>query len=220
MPKYKTGTFWEASEDNSRKTCDAPGCTSKRHNISRYCNTHSKRFYAWGHPLGTALRKRDYAVEREEVKNIIELNMEGHEGIQYSLDFIQKTLELAQQGSPSVPCPDLLARLYQGEVSPVDVLAEVASLFLLLEQHGNHLIKDERHLVYTMGNKVIRLGGNYKARKGTEHRAVGQWFYDQIGVQCLNLAKAVVLHRSQENKNITAMCQPLNIQLNKTTKEN
>jgi hypothetical protein len=82
------------------------------------------------------------------------MNMD-HPGVQKGIEFFETFLKLAANGSKSVPCPELIARLYDAAVRPLDLLIEMAALWLLNDQTRG-LVKSDLHLYHLMGSKLIR----------------------------------------------------------------
>ena len=185
MPKYSN--IHDAIRDNERKKCSVKSCRSNRYRISSCCQICCRRKWLWGHPEGRALSKHEYHHEHQMVQAVIEKNL-NHDGINHGIDFLNSYLERAGHGGATcLPGSKHAARLYDSNVVAKDLLAVLAAIYML---SGNfHTpVKDHRHLKYLLGNKFIRFVPCHDRVRGTEHRDVGEYLNDNIGVLLLNIS--------------------------------
>ena len=183
--------------DNTQRQCSVKHCYNYRFRIGPYCRKHRNAKRYWGHPEAKAIRRRDYSCEMEDVINIIELNPD-HPGIKRGIDFFQGFLEDAANGSRLVPCPELIARLHVAGVRPLDILTEMAALWLLHDQQGG-LIKSDLHLYHLMGSRLIRFIRYPGRTRGTQHFACGEYVRKNVGVLLVNISRTVEQKWRKEN---------------------
>lgn len=180
----------EKIADNTQKQCSVKHCPNYRYRIDPYCRKHRESKRYWGHPEAKAIRRKtDYWWQVEAVKEIIEMNMD-HPGVQKGIEFFETYMKMAANGSRSVPCPELIARLYDAAVKPLDLLIEMAALWLLHDQTRG-LIKSDLHLYHLMGSKLIRFIRYDGRTRGTQHFACGEYVRKNVGVLLVNISRAV-----------------------------
>ncbi|RJO61701.1 hypothetical protein C4544_01995 [candidate division WS5 bacterium] len=179
----------EKIQENEQEQCQVKGCFKSRHRIEAYCKNHAYQRRYWGHPEAHRIRKSDYSVESDQVRAIIMRNID-HPGINLGIEFFERWLKRASQRSPHVPCPELISRLHDAGVSPVDLLVEMAALWVLGYQDRG-LVKSDLHLTYLLGSKLIRFVPYPVNLKGTVHHKCGQYIRDNIGVLLMNILRSV-----------------------------
>jgi len=133
----------------------------------------------------------------EDVEKIISLNPD-HPGIKRGIDFFQGFLEDAANGSGLVPCPELIARLHDAGLNPVEILIEMAALWLLHDQQKG-LIKSDLHLYHLMGSRLIRFIRYPGRTRGTQHFACGEYVRKNVGVLLVNISRTVEKKWRKEN---------------------
>jgi hypothetical protein len=85
----KTRGIYDRRRQNEGKTCDHPRCSKPRRGLSKFCVTHEGKQQRYGHPDGAYVHPRLYACEAEEVKSMIELNID-HKGIQAAVKWFEE----------------------------------------------------------------------------------------------------------------------------------
>jgi hypothetical protein len=122
-----------------------------------------------------------------------------HPGVQKGIEFFKNYMKMAANGSRSVPCPELIGRLHGNVgVKPLDILIEMAALWLLNDQTRG-LIKSDLHLYHLMGSKLIRFVRHDGRTRGTQHFACGEYVRKNVGVLLVNVSRAVERKWRQEN---------------------
>ncbi len=197
--------YSEAAINNEKKLCSVKGCTNNRHIISRFCNKHKQRQTNQGHPTALPIRRKDYAIEKQEVTNIIELNIEN-QAIQHGIEFFDKTMK----DSISIPESELWLYLSDAGVTGKELLIEASAIYLLSER--NRLILDDNHLTTQIGNKVVRVKG-YRGGHlyGGQCKKVGKFIRENIGIVLLNICRSANVIEIEEQRKITIMNTPLNV---------
>jgi len=208
MPKYFS--FQHAVEDNQSKPCSVSGCPRRRYKISKHCRYHKQKAWYHGHEEADRIKKQEYAIEVEEVSEIINLNPD-HPGIQYGIAFLSNWMKAGNDGSTHVPCPDYLGRLYQAEVDTKDLLILIAALWLFAERQFGKRVKSDKHQIYMVGMKVIRFISYWGRTRGPDHREVGTYIKDNIGGLLLNIVKAVERKKAQRKQTMSVQYRELNI---------
>lgn len=187
MPKFKD--IRTAIRDNERRECSVKHCTNKRYRIGSLCERCGRQKWLWGHPEAKAVYKRDYAHEKKMVEKVIGQNLE-HEGIQHGLKFLADYMERSANGATYLPGHKHAKRLHDsGTADPVGILTELSAIYML-SQNFHTPVKDHKHLKYLLGNKFIRYVPCHEKVRGTEHRDVGEYLNENIGVLLLNIANS------------------------------
>jgi hypothetical protein len=73
-------SFHAKANENRGRACRAEGCNIGRKAVSPYCRAHARAVERYGHPLGRAIRPKEYAVERELVEKFVARQLD-HEGL-------------------------------------------------------------------------------------------------------------------------------------------
>lgn len=183
MPKFSN--IYDAIRDNEAKECSVKSCRNNRYRISSCCLTCCRRKWAWGHPEGHAIYKREYQYELKMVQKIIGKNT-NHDGINHGINFLNNYLKRSAEGATYLPCHKHAARLYNAGATGYDILIELAAIYML-SRNFHTPIKDHQHLKYLLGNKFIRFVSCRDRVRGTEHRDAGEYLNDNIGVLLLNI---------------------------------
>src|SRR3954467_10568863 len=87
----------EVAARNRALPCRLQGCARNRAAISPYCGRHAKAIEKHGHPLGRAIRRREYEAERTYVARLLERNR-SHPAIGCGLRFLAEWLAAASRG--------------------------------------------------------------------------------------------------------------------------
>jgi len=203
--KYKS--FKEAVYDNERRQCSVTNCYNKRYKISKHCRNHRNQTWRWGHPLAKGISKKEYAIEIEEVAEIVKFNL-THKGIVTGIDFFKTSMESADAGSTYIPCGNYFARLHQANVKPVDLLILSAAIWLFAERNPRKVF-NKAHEDHLLGNKIIRYVPYHGRTKGSEHRAVGEYIRANIGVLLLNIIRSVKNRENVRKESLEAQSTPL-----------
>ncbi len=200
--------FRDAREWNEKKKCSVPNCFNNRDGISKYCKKHKLKATYHGHPEANPFKKKDYLIETQQIKHLVELNLE-HEGIQYGIRFFDKMLEVAGKGFEGIPQSLFIARLYDAGVTGKELLIETASLYLLYEE--GRIIKSDSHLIRALGNKILRFKKHGFSLSGPQFEAIGKYIIRHVGVLVLNLAKSAIIKDNERNTNLLNMQKPLTL---------
>ena len=201
-------SYWIAR--NEGKICKGCG-TRNRSRVSGYCTRCSHIANYWGHPQAKRMHRKDYTVEREEVKELLALNSD-HVGIIKAIEFCSGMLEKAQDGIPQIRgSDDLLAILADRGATGEEVFIEVAALHVLYYRNDRR-IKSKNHLRNLVGVRVLRLKRTTGTLTGRTNRIVGQHLIDGIGpVLLLNVARACDRRIELHQEHLKAQNQQLKI---------
>lgn len=207
MPMYKN--IQEAMSDNSNNPCKAEGCHRNRSRISGYCPLHTAINWQSGHPLHQKIMKGMYAIEKAEVKELIDKNIE-HEGIQEGIRFFEGWLNDSLNGLPR-PCSEHLKRLKEDGVSGYELLVESAAFFLF-GWDNPRVIKSDRHFTYQLGNRILR----YKPFniRGTALHDAGSYIKRNVGGLLVTIMHAVQRKEELLENRLRKYSQPLNVDAN------
>jgi len=191
---HSSSTLRHAIAFNAREQCSVSTCSKHRSGISQWCSYHKGKNHRYGHPLGHHLSPtKDYATELHQIKALV-CQHSGHPGIRSALQWIAEWLLNAAEGK-DVPGKGDMRRLHQHGVSPTQVLAEAAALFLHSQRFPQRLPDDERltgaiaHNVLSLAPRDYRsvyLGGKLKSRykplSAPSQRAVGNHIRSVLSV--------------------------------------
>jgi len=207
MPKYKS--LSQAISDNSSKLCKVKGCSRRRHRISGYCAPHSTINNVFGSPYHKKLLANHYSIERQEVRELVELNLlHSHSGILWAIDWLDKWLSDAYDDKPHVVSKDHFRRLKDAGVTGKDILIECCALYLYHVRRPDRIVTD-RHLIYCLGSRVIRLSPYWGKTSGPEHRKVGERLKQTIGPLLVSVSWAIEKRERADNQRLKALGQPL-----------
>ena len=186
-------SFRAKAAHNRGLPCRVQSCLVGRASISPYCDRHAKAVERYGHPLGRAVHpKRDYGVERELVSAFLAKHS-SHPGVASAHHWLRRWLDEANLGQ-EVPGRSELQRLHAHMVSPLAILTEAASLFLLSHWRPRVLPDDER-LTFAIGVRVLSLAprtkraGRLRGKPRLYCKAIGKVDRREVGRRIrLNLA--------------------------------
>lgn len=115
--------YSEAAINNEKKLCSIKGCINHRHIISKYCRNHNSRRNNQGHPTALPIRRKDYVIEKQEVTQVIELNIDN-QAIQYGIEFFVKTMKDSASNYNNIPESELWLYLSDACVTGKELLIE------------------------------------------------------------------------------------------------
>jgi hypothetical protein len=208
MPKTSHNPLLQRMHVNIKIKCKVDGCTNYRTRVSCWCMSHDKKMIYHGHPLAQRIPKQKYAVERELVLKILELNM-SHPAIMTAIDFITSWIKQSQSQYTTTPCSKFVC--YLDRVSPYNLFVELASVWHFAAHHPTDVLSD-KHLQYLLGNKFLRFGGQNPESvniRGHHHRDVGRFIVQNIGISLINVSRAIDEHEAKQNQRLSDMAKPL-----------
>lgn len=147
--------------------CESAGCGARRFGVANYCLSHLRARQAHGHPLGRAIRKCDYASERNRIARLLEEQPE-YPGVRAALDWLQSLLTRASYGSGAI-ARDEFRRLAAAGVKPRSLLIEMAAVWAFAREYPNRLPDDAR-LSFALAAAVLKLAPRIVKTGGTERR--------------------------------------------------
>jgi len=168
--------------------------------------------------MNRAIRESDYRVERDQVREVIEKNIE-HPAVVKALNTIQGMLKEGadafnppRNGTSDLPAAYYLGRLYYHNIDPVEVLVRAAGL-LMYHYNYPRMIPSKKALTFTLGWRVLALvpmermsdpgkGRRvYRYPREREKRELGNYLWDRIGLLSYMIKyKAEEEQREQEER--------------------
>lgn len=218
----------DAVGNNQRKRCKAPGCERHRSYLSGYCNLHHNRVYSWGSPTGRALYPKQYAKEREEVKQILEKNKD-HKGLKRAARFFEKLMELAVKQTEAgwrSPGYHELCTLRYSKITGEDCLVECAAVWLYFYRNeppydtGKPLTYMLAHRLFAMvlqAPKASYIDSRGKPRqyrrptKSSAKRIIGQEIRESLGVLFMYFYEALEKKKEVQRKAKEELTAPLEV---------
>jgi hypothetical protein len=197
MSKYTDN--WElAYQDNTAKQCSVRWCFQPRDSISKYCKEHKMKDYRLGDArMHQTVREKDYRVERDQVREVINKNPE-HPAIVKALETIQAMFQEGadafnppRDGNSDLPAAYHLGRLYYHNVDPIEVLVRAAALWLYQFRYPDRL-PSKKALTFTLGWRTLllipmeRMSDPGKGRrvyrypKESEKRELGEYLWNRV----------------------------------------
>lgn len=209
MPQY--ANIYEAKQANELRQCKVKGCTEHRARVSGYCKRHNQTNHLYGSPYHKKLEAKDYAMETVECLGVITKNYnKNHQGVLFGLRFFHQWLTDATEGKPSTPAAAHLRRLSDAGVTPIDLLTTSAAMVLFMNRYPQR-IRDGRHLVYCIGNRILR-SSRYPGRpRGPLFREVGEHVWNNLKVLLVNIARTIQRKEADAQENLKAMYKELSI---------
>jgi hypothetical protein len=186
LPRFNN--IHDAIRNNEKRDCSVTSCHRKRYRVGALCENCGKQRWLWGHAEARAVFKRDYRYEKQIVQKVIDKNP-NHDGINHGVNFLETYMERAASGSTYLPGYIHAERLYNANADGHDILVELAAIYML-SRNLHTPVKDHRHLKYLLGSKFIRFAPCPVKVRGTEHRDVGEYLNENIGVLLLNISKS------------------------------
>jgi hypothetical protein len=149
--------------------------------------------------MNRAIRESDYRLERAQVREVIERNLE-HPAIVKALNTIQAMFKEGadaftppRDGTSEIPAAYHLGRLYYHNIDPVEVLVRAAAL-LMYHYMNPRMIPSKKALTFTLGWRVLglvpveRMSDPGKGRrvyrypKEKDRRELGEYLWDRVGL--------------------------------------
>lgn len=144
----------QALSRNQSKKCKVPGCQRNRSYLSGYCNRHHNRVYEWGHPEGRCVYPKEYAKEKDHVKELIAKNPD-HPGIKRAVTFFESWMKLAMDNQS--PGSHELSWLHYSGVTGLDCLIESAAVWLYFWKDPTGYRDTGMYLTYTLAHRLFML---------------------------------------------------------------
>ncbi len=196
----------EAISDNSSRQCKVRNCYNPRSRISGYCKQHTTTNQNFGHPEHRKIIPKHYKYEREECRKVIEGNI-GHDGIKRAIAFLDGWLDRAGSGKPTV-LGTHFSRLKRNGVTGKDILIECCAIWLFADWNPNRIF-DHKHLTYAIGNRVLRVSPYSYKTTGPEHRTVGKYILENVGVLMVSVTRKINKLLEEGRLTAEAMAEPL-----------
>ncbi|UCV01870.1 hypothetical protein [Dechloromonas denitrificans] len=197
--------FKEANARLSKELCSIPGCTRNRLGVNQYCNAHSIKSIRYGHPQGHTIPRAEYQKELNEVLEMFQ-GHKDHPGLVSVLRWIDDWIEVASNGE--APAGNYIfgrihvKRIQGRDISALDILAEVAAVWVYAQRFPQSLPDDNR-LTYALARNVARLATFEKAKYGItktkstkyptalELRGVGERIRQTLALFLINVVKSL-----------------------------
>lgn len=174
-----------------------------RSRVGKYCAKHGQQVHNHGAPGAHRLLRRDYRQEVREVSQFLERHA-SHAGVQVATQFLQQWLDGARAGDRGVPAYQDIVRLAISRVSGLDMLVEVAAVWLYATRNIGAM-DDGQQLTHALGTAVLHLSPRAvravwvqgeqreKPRRigGAARRMVGQYIRDTVGPLLFNVATTI-----------------------------
>lgn len=168
MPKP---SIQERSALLSKKPCSVPGCDGLRSGVTQYCGRHHHPATLYGHPLGRAIPRKEYAKEVNEVTALLASNPD-HPGLTAVLRWLNEWMSQAVTGD--APCGnEMFSHMQQQGLSALEILTEICAVWVYA-QRNPHRLPDDMRLTYALARNPVRLGmfqqvTRRNGRKMTKH---------------------------------------------------
>jgi hypothetical protein len=188
---------------NQRLPCSASGCPRMRSRVGKWCSRHGQQVHTHGVPNAHRLLRREYLQEVEEVSQFLEHHA-NHVGVRIGIQCLQQWLDGAKAQDRGVPAYEQMARVSISRVSALDILVEVAAVWLYATRNIRAL-DDGEQLTYALGTAVLHLApravravwvqGEQRETPrrigGPARREVGQHIRDALGPLLFNVATSI-----------------------------
>lgn len=190
----------DAIRDNEQKLCKAKGCGRHRDSWSAHCGMHNTRLCSYGSVEGRRIKPREYQMERLKVQHLLEVNSQ-HPGILQAQEFFSQWLEQAFVGK--VLARKHLLRLHDEGIKPVELLEEIASVYLYSFLYPwalpEGLPLDYAVAIAVLAKSARRCGyTSIKDLKFTIRRQVGVYIRERIGRLLFNIVSTIRKQEEQE----------------------
>ena len=195
----------EAISDNSRKKCKIKHCHRNRSRISGYCELHTQKNQQHGHPLHQKIIPKDYAEEKELCRSIIESNI-NHPGIQAALQWYEHTVFNLAGARVGFGLGEY-NKLKNAGVTPMDMLLECVALAVFYLRQPNR-IHDNRHFMYCLGNRFLRLVPRKGRIPGKTQRLHGERIWKNVKHILLNICTRILSEERDIENRTNMMKQP------------
>ena len=170
-------------------------------NYSRY------REWYWGHGCATAIKSKEYRVEKSLVGDIILANVD-HPSIKTGISFIETWLINAHSGEPC-PLGSFISHFWDSGIRGTDILIEASALWLFKFRIPNR-IYNMNCLDHYVGNKVIRIIPHWRRDiGGLHHKIVGRYINGNLKALFISILKRLKSKATIEIERKSRMCIPL-----------
>jgi hypothetical protein len=178
-----------------------PGCKAFAYRIGRFCQPHNDRAKKYGDPTMSRklMERRHYRRERVEVRSFLKRHA-SHVAVEAGLAWIATWIHSGDSTGDAVN--QHIARLREAGVKPLDILTEVAAMFLYVQRYP--FIEDGTALTFAMASAVLHLAplptkANWKSPKGViwkratgkSLRIVGETLRAALAPLLLNISKSI-----------------------------
>lgn len=211
VPKY----FTDGLRRNAGKPCNHPSCSKPRYRISSWCHAHTEAVTKHGHPDGVFIHPNQYATEHHEIAEFIKANL-SHPGIVSALQWIDEWQRMTICDDPIERAKqpngiDAMNRLRAKDITPQQILTEVAAIWLYSYRSPNRL-PDDKRLTYAISRAVYNLAPAHKrtswntgkvARQrinAGELKGIGGRIRDTIGLLVMNIISTLQARESAKEK--------------------
>ena len=170
-------------------------------NYSRY------RKWYWGHGCATAIKSKEYQVEKNLVSEII-LDRVNYPFIKTGINFIDRWLLNAHNGEPC-PSGSLISHLWGSGIRGTDILIEASALWLFKFQNPNRIF-NMNCLDHYVGNKVIRIVPHWRRDiGGPHHKVVGRYINGNLENLFISVLKRLKCKSKMEIERKNRMYIPI-----------
>lgn len=144
----------QSAANNEVKECVVPGCGRRRTEFHPYCTRHRAKARLFGHPDAKRINiKREAKLEHREVLRLLDLYPK-HEGVALALRILGEWMQASADGDKKQPGYVDAARLFRHGVSPKEVLAGTAAVWLHCQRRG---LPDDERLTCRLATAAIHL---------------------------------------------------------------
>src|SRR4030095_2742960 len=177
--------------------CSVPGCKAFAYRIGNLCSLHTDRAKKYGDPAMSRklMERRHYRRERAEVRAFLKRHA-NHTAVEAGLAWISTWM---YSGDPTGDAVNQhISRLRDAGVKPLDILIEVAAMFLYVQRYP--FIEDGTALTFAMSSAVLHLaplpttaswksprGVSWKRATGRSLRVVGETIRTALAPLLLNI---------------------------------
>ncbi len=181
--------------------CRVPGCNAFAFRIGNFCAKHHDRARKYGDPTMSRklMERRHYKKERVEVRAFLRRHA-SHVAVQAGLSWIATWLHSGDATGDLVG--QHISRLRAAGVAPLDILIEVASMFLYTQRYP--FVEDGTALTFAMASAVLHLaplktspswkspkGVSWKRATGLSLRTVGETLRAALAPLLLNISTTI-----------------------------
>jgi len=142
---------------NKQQQCTVRGCSSARDSLSPYCGPHYRRSQRHGHPTAAPVRATLWKPYRARIRALLEANA-GHPGLVHALTFLRQWTDqaVALDGQRRQQWASEVARLVRHGVQPLDLLTELGSVWMALQDHPQ-ATQSDLHRDFAISKAVLQL---------------------------------------------------------------
>ena len=212
--------------ENKFQICGVPGCTTHRHNTSRYCRSHERRKSNYGDPLGSRVDSKEIAFYREQFSEFLTAHTATPQ-VQTALGVMDT---LIQSGHPTAPLKSgvniRLQHLCDEGVTAREALEAVGGIWLLSKREPAMLPDKGNRLTHYLGLVLFKLRpamkrlsfSNGKPKTsylppGSQARfAVGDYVRRNLGVFFIRVIEALDAQEARLRERAEIMMSPFNVE--------